>query len=149
MKAAILNVKLGHFEQFTARRRQNARTYDRLLADRPVETPYVPEGHEPVYHQYSILTDRRDELAGHLKDAGVHTGVYYPVGLHEQACFRSFRRGSLPATERSCRRILSLPCHPMLSEDDLAYVASCIGSFGEAGACGTGGVRAASGAAAR
>jgi len=129
MKAAILSVKLDFFDEFTARRRRNAEAYKRLLADEPVSTPFVPEGHDPVYHQYSILLDARDEAAAFLRERGVASGVYYPVGLHEQACFRAFRPGDLPVTELTCRRILSLPVHPMLAEEDLAHVVSSLRAF--------------------
>jgi len=140
MKAAILSVKLDTFDEFTVRRRANARRYDELLADVDVVTPYVPEGHEPVYHQYSILCDRRDDLVTYLRERGVQSGIYYPVGLHLQKCFESlgYRRGSLPVTERICDRIVSLPCHPMLMEEDVAFVAGCVETFVAAGCGGVG-----------
>lgn len=131
MKAAILLVKLTRLDTFTDRRRHNAALYDELLADSPVTTPYVADANQHVYHQYSILCDRRDKLAAHLRKRGVDTGVYYPVPLHLQACFASLGcdRGSLPVTEETSEKILSLPCHPMLSDDDVAYVASCVSEF--------------------
>ncbi len=131
MKAAILLVKLAKLEAFTKRRRENAATYDRLLVNSGVVTPHVPSGHEPVYHQYSILCDGRDELMAYLKDHGVGSGIYYPIGLHLQPCFATlgYKAGSLPVTEQTCSRILSLPCHPMLGESDVGYVASCVRAF--------------------
>ena len=134
MKAAILLVKLRSLDEFTRRRRHNASRYDEWLSESAVTTPYVPEGHDPVYHQYSILCDRRDELAAFLRDRGVGTGVYYPVPSHRQRCFASlgYGPGSLPITEQTCSRILSIPCHPMLTDDDVRYVASCLREF-----CGT------------
>ena len=134
MKAAILLVKLRHLEEFTRRRRHNAALYDELLAGSPVTTPFVANGNEHVYHQYSILCDRRDELIAFLRDRGVATGVYYPVPLHRQRCFSSlgYPEGTLPVTEKTCSRILSIPCHPMLTEEEVRYVGSCIHEF-----CGT------------
>ncbi len=131
MKAAILLVKLRYLDEFTRRRRENAARYDVLLDGLPVSKPYVPTGHRPVYHQYTVLSDHRDELITFLGDRGVQTGVYYPAPLHLQSCFASlgYRPGSLPVAERTCTRVLSLPCHPMLGEDDLAYAASCIREF--------------------
>ena len=133
MKAAILLVKLQHLDDFTKRRRSNAACYNTILADAPVTTPYVPDYQRVVYHQYSILCDRRDELASFLRERGVQSGVYYAVPLHLQRCFASlgYRSGSLPVTERTCERILSLPCQPMLTEEDLQYAASCIRGFYE------------------
>ncbi len=128
MKAAILLVKLKKLDEFTRRRRHNAAQYDRLLAGSEVVTPKVTDGNEHVYHQYSILSDRRDALAAHLRDRGIGSAVYYPVPLHLQKCFAhlGYKPGSLPVTEQTAARILSLPVHPMLSDDDVAYVASAI-----------------------
>ncbi len=128
MKAAILLVKLGYLDRFNRRRRENAARYDALLADVPVTTPFVPDHNRAVYHQYSILCDRRDELMSHLRERGVSSGVYYAVPLHMQPCFASlgYQGGSLPVTEQACKRIMSLPCHPMLTDEDVEYVASCI-----------------------
>jgi dTDP-4-amino-4,6-dideoxygalactose transaminase len=130
MKAAILLIKLARLDEFTRRRRANAARYDALLKS-VVTTPYVATGCEHVYHQYSILCERRDGLRSFLHDRGVETGVYYPVPLHLQKCFASlgYGRGSLPVTERTCERIVSLPCHPMLTEEDVQYLAECVREF--------------------
>ena len=134
MKAAILRVKLDFLEEFTRRRRHNASMYDRLLTDTPVETPFIAPQQEAVYHQYTILCDRRDELAAYLRDQQVATAIYYAIPLHLQKCFASlgYRPGSLPVTERACSRVLSLPCHPMLTDDQLAHVAASVRSFYDA-----------------
>ena len=131
MKAAILLVKLKRLEEFTRKRRHNAAQYDRLLAGAGVVTPKVSNGCEHVYHQYSILSDRRDELAGCLRDCGVGSAVYYPVPLHLQKCFAplGYKPGSLPVTEQTAARILSLPCHPMLGAEDVEYVSARIHEF--------------------
>jgi dTDP-4-amino-4,6-dideoxygalactose transaminase len=131
MKAAILLVKLTHLDDFTARRQRHAERYDDLLGGTPVTTPFVAAGRRHVYHQYSILCDRRDALAAFLRERGVQTGIYYPIPLHLQPCFAhlGYREGSLPVSEGVAKRILSLPCHPMLGDEDAAYVASCIHEF--------------------
>lgn len=131
MKAAILLVKLRRFDEFTDRRRRNAAQYDELLRGSPVDVPQVAAENHHVYHQYSILCDRRDDLRSHLSECGVDSGIYYPVPLHLQACFAtpSCSRGALPVTEDICDRILSLPCHPMLGEKDVVYVAACLAEF--------------------
>ena len=131
MKAAILLVKLAYWDEFTRHRQANAAAYNELLAQTPVTVPYVAPGQVPVYHQYTIQCDRRDELQAYLKEAGVGSGVYYAVPLHLQECFKKlgYQPGSLPVTEEACKRVLSLPCHPMLAPEDLDYVASTIGRF--------------------
>lgn len=131
MKAAILLVKLAQLDEFTRRRQTNAACYDALLRQANVVTPYVAPDRTHVYHQYTILSDRRDELAAFLKARGIATGIYYPVPLHRQRCFAElgYKAGALPMTESASARVLSLPCHPMLEEQDITYVAECITEF--------------------
>lgn len=131
MKAAILLAKLPHLAEFNRRRRANAAMYDDMLGGLPIDRPFVPAGHEPVYHQYTIATDRRDELKQFLSDRGVATGIYYPIPLHRQRCFAHLGCGtvSLPVTERLCERVLSLPVHPMLVEADVSQVADGVREF--------------------
>lgn len=131
MNAAMLLVKLAHFDECTRKRRDNARLYDELLSDVAVQTPVVAAELEAVYHQYSILCDRRDELMSFLRERGVGSAVFYPVPLHLQPCFAAlgYRTGSLPVTEEICGRIMSIPCHPMLDRADVEYVAGCVGEF--------------------
>lgn len=131
MKAAILLVKLRFLEQFTQCRREIAAMYSKWLADSSVVTPWVRDGQYHVYHQYSILCDRREALMTYLRARGIDTGVYYPIGLHQQKCFSSlgYKKGSLPITEQTCDRILSLPCHPLMNDEDVEHVAKNIQSF--------------------
>lgn len=131
MKAAILLVKLDYLDQFTQRRREIAAKYNALLADSSVVLPFISDGQYHVYHQYSILCDRRESLMTYLRARGIDSGVYYPIGLHQQKCFSSlgYKVGSLPITEQTCDRILSLPCHPMMNDEDVEHVANSILSF--------------------
>lgn len=144
MKAAILLVKLNYWDEFTRRRQANGAAYHELLAQTPVTVPYVGPQQVPVYHQYTIQCAQRDELQAYLQEAGVGSGVYYAVPLHLQVCFKElgYRPGSLPVTEEACKRVLSLPCHPMLAPEDIEYVASTIGRFYANEAAGAGLARA-------
>ena len=131
MKAALLLVKLRYLDRFTAARRGNATMYDELLAGTEVQTPHRAAGHDPVFHQYTIITARRDELRAFLSDRGIGSGIYYPSPMHLQPCFEGLGhgRGAFPVAEGICERVLSLPCHPMLNQSDVARVASSIHEF--------------------
>jgi dTDP-4-amino-4,6-dideoxygalactose transaminase len=130
IQCAALQVKLNYLDEFNQRRRRLAARYDGLLRNL-VTTPFVADGCDHVYHQYSILSDDRDELAVFLKSRGVASAVYYPVPMHRQRCFQSPGCGgrSLPVTEDICRRVLSLPGQPMLVDEDVEYVAACVREF--------------------
>lgn len=131
LKAAILLVKLAYWEEFTRRRQENARAYNEQLAGVPVGLPFVAPGRTHVYHQYTIRTPQRDALKEFLAARGVQSAIYYPIPLHLQKCFEGLghARGSLPESEAAAREVLSLPCHPTLSDDDVTYVCEQVRLF--------------------
>jgi dTDP-4-amino-4,6-dideoxygalactose transaminase len=131
-QGAVLRVKLRYLDQWTRERRERARRYQALFAESglsEVKTPKAPFDH--VYHQYVIRAERRDELRAHLTREGIGTGVYYPVPLHLQPCFRDlgYARGDLPVAEKAAEEALALPMFPALTEDQQAVVVSAIAAF--------------------
>ncbi len=131
LQAAILRLRLRTVDGVIARRRARAARYDALLDRERCFIAPTPEGLFHTYHLYVIQTDRRDELQAHLAAHGIGAKVHYPVPIHLQPAAESlgYRRGSLPVTERQADRILSLPIHQFLDDDDVAYVAETIGAF--------------------
>lgn len=135
--AAVGRAQLRRLPELTQRRRENAAKYDELLAKLAgVRVPYVAPGAVHVYHQYSILIDSsktrngagRDAVRAALATHGIDTGIYYPTPLHLTPLFESlgYSRGDFPNAERAASEILSLPVHPLLSDNDLERVASTI-----------------------
>lgn len=121
--AAIGIVQIDYLDEWNERRRAHAAYLNRQL--RGVAVPSVPDGFSHVYHQYTVrVTDGgRDALLASLADAGVGTGVYYPIPAHKQRVYLD--RGcdvSLPATEQACAEVLSLPVNPLLTAEDLQYI---------------------------
>jgi len=132
IQAAALNVKLKYLDSWHQARRAHARIYDELLADvYGVRTPVIEDGGESVYNLYVIRAQRRDELAGYLRQQEIGCAVYYPAGLHEQPClaYLGYRRGQFPVTERACREVLALPIVPELDDSQIAEVAEAIRRF--------------------
>jgi dTDP-4-amino-4,6-dideoxygalactose transaminase len=132
LQAAVLRIKLRRLLEWNARRRELARSYDRLLADVPVSRPPLPKGEEHVFHLYVIrVPDRRDALRSFLTERGIGTGVHYPIPCHLQkgAADLGWRRGSLPITERIADEVLSLPMYPELSDDQLERVVGAVRDF--------------------
>jgi len=125
VQAAVLSVKLKYLEGWHEARRRNARLYDELLRGSKVVTPVIEEGNWSIYNQYVVRVPDRDRVKQRLADKGVGTGVYYPVPLHLQECFRYLggKEGDLPVTERACREVLALPIYPELPEEHVRYVA--------------------------
>jgi len=99
-----------------------------------VQTPYIPEGYKSVWAQYTILlpdNDMRNKLQQHLKEKNIPTMVYYPKGLHRQTAFKhkNLIDDDFPNTNKAAERVLSLPMHPYLSEEDVDIICDAISGF--------------------
>ncbi len=132
MEAALGHRQLQRLEHLIARRRANAEFLDAQLSGvSGIQVPWVESGVRHTYNQYSILLtdDRidRDAFVTSLRAHGVETGVHYPIPLHLQPALGSYAEGvHLPVSEEVARRILSLPVHPGLSEEDLEQVVGAV-----------------------
>lgn len=128
LQAAILRVKLKHLDRFNQQRRQKAHLYSRLLRELGVEVPVEDGKGTHVYHQYTILTDRRAAIQEGLATAGIASAIYYPVPLHKQDVFKASCQGlTLPATEQTAQRVLSLPIFPELTNSQIERIIHVIG----------------------
>ena len=130
LQAAILLQKLGIFADEIAARNRVAARYAAGLGDL-VGVPRVIEGGVSVWAQYTIQTDNRDGLAAHLREQGVPTAVYYPIPIHRQGVYSGYPvgPGGLPVTEAKAGKVISLPMHAYLTEDDQDLVIAAIGAF--------------------
>ena len=129
LQAAVLRVKLRYLDEENARRRELARIYDGILTGTPVTIPIDSHRADPVYHQYVVRSDRRDDLRSFLKANGVGTLIHYPVPVHMQPAYQGRiapKGASLSHTEAMCRRILSLPMHPQLTDAEAHEVGDLI-----------------------
>ncbi|MGZ8377527.1 MAG: DegT/DnrJ/EryC1/StrS family aminotransferase [Gemmatirosa sp.] len=132
LQAAVLRAKLPHLAGWSARRRENAAYYDAALADvTELHTPYVAPENESIYNQYTVRTERRDDLQAHLKARGIGSSIYYPLPLHLQPCFAylGYREGQCPEAERASREVLSLPIFPELTRAQLDEVIGAVRAF--------------------
>jgi dTDP-4-amino-4,6-dideoxygalactose transaminase len=130
MQAAILDAQLPYVEEWNERRREIARRYNEGL-EGLVKTPVEEEGRKHVYHLYVIQTERREELQEYLLDKGIQTLIHYPNPAHLQKAYGylGYKPGSLPQTEKVVKRILSLPMHPGLTNEQVDAVIEAIANF--------------------
>jgi dTDP-4-amino-4,6-dideoxygalactose transaminase len=129
LQAAVLRVKLAHLEEWNQQRRAVAALYQRFLADCDgIRLPVVPDWAEPVWHLYVVQVQDRAALQAALKEAGIATGIHYPIPLHLQPAYQflGYKRGDLPHTEAAVDQIVSLPMYPELSEQHVQRVASVL-----------------------
>jgi dTDP-4-amino-4,6-dideoxygalactose transaminase len=130
IQAAVLLEKLKIFEDEIAARNRVADRYAAGLADL-VKTPTVLKGGVSVWAQYTIEVEKRDALGPHLRGQGIPTAVYYPIPIHRQGVYSGYPTapGGLPVTDAKAGRVISLPMHPYLSEDDQEQITSAIRAF--------------------
>jgi len=132
IQAAILLVKMNYLDQWIGQRRANAEFY-RVQLKPYVEVPTQEQDSNSVYHTFVIQTEQRDELQIYLEDRGIGAKVHYPVAIHLQKAAEKFgyKAGDFPVCERQVKRILSLPIHQGLEQDDLDYVVESVKNFFE------------------
>ncbi|MBG06339.1 MAG: aminotransferase DegT [Rhodospirillaceae bacterium] len=130
LQAAVLIPKLGIFSDELEKRRRVAAMYtDRI--DDIARTPLRDSNTlKSAWAQYSILVDRRDDIASRLKEHGVPTAIYYPKPMHLQPAYRHFGEGegSLPISERLSDEVLCLPMHPYLDTETVDKICDLIRS---------------------
>ncbi len=128
LQAAVLLVKLRHFDDEIASRQEVARRYDELLMKLPLTRPTVRDGRLSVWAQYAVRVKDRDIVAQELKEAGIATAVHYPLPLHLQEVFAPLghRPGSLPVAEEAARTVLSLPMSAFVTAEDQKKVAKTL-----------------------
>ncbi|MGY3234540.1 MULTISPECIES: DegT/DnrJ/EryC1/StrS family aminotransferase [unclassified Bradyrhizobium] len=135
LQAAVLQVKLRHLDKWNTNRRRAAEWYAEEFARSGIKTPLVRMGSTHVYHLYVITTDERDAMRIKLDEAGVATGIHYPLPLHLQPALAhlGYRQGDLPCCEVLAARSLSLPMFPELTRDQVRLIAAIVGNAAEPG----------------
>jgi dTDP-4-amino-4,6-dideoxygalactose transaminase len=118
LQAGFLTVKLPHLARWNEARRALAHRYHELLAEAngAVVIPREAEWTKGVYHLYVVRVQDREAVQKHLADAGIGTGIHYPIPLHLQKAYQhlGYKNGDFPITERVAAEIVSLPMFPQL-----------------------------------
>jgi len=127
LQAAALRIKLRHLDAWNAARARIADRYDELLNGLPLVRPYRAPDRDHIFHHYTILLDRRDEVAAALRAEGVATAIHYPRPLYRQPALAAQAPATpLPVVEDLCRRCLSLPMFPELEPGEIEAVAAAL-----------------------
>src|SRR5690348_8538819 len=133
IQAAMLRVKLKHLAKWNEERREAARAYDELLTPMSgaIELPRETSFSRSVFHLYVIRTEFRDELQKHLTEAGIGTGIHYPIPLHLQHAYSTtgWKKGDFPQSEAAASQILSLPMFAGLTIEQQKRVAETVAQY--------------------
>jgi len=131
MQAAILNIKLRSIDDYVNARRKAADYYDAAFANHPnITTPYRAPYSNHAFHQYTLQLEGvdRNGLNEYLASKQIPSMIYYPVPGHKQKMFSSFNLADchLPVTDWLTERVISLPMHTELDEEQLAYITGSV-----------------------
>jgi len=128
IQAAVLNVKLKHFDDEVKLRDDIGSRYSDLLEDADVITPTIDTDNTSVYAQYSIRVKNREDMIQKLNDAGIPVAVHYPMPLHLQEAFGDlgYKEGDFEISEKVSKEIMSLPMSPYLSESEQDFIVDVI-----------------------
>lgn len=134
VQAAVLKIKLKKLDEYIAARRKAADYYDAAFAGhKNITTPYRAPYSDHVFHQYTLTLDGFDNVAevrnglnAYLAEQKIPSMIYYPVPAHRQQMFASFGGAdfNLPITDWLTDRVISLPMHTELEEEQLQFIAS-------------------------
>jgi len=138
--AAIGSVQLKKLDEFNAKRRENAQLLSNGIRKfHGLTVPYVDKDAKPVFHQYVVRVEEdyprdRDELADRLTEKGVGVAVHYPIPIYRQPLYLKLGYGGTkcPNTEEACRRVISLPVHPLVDRKDIKYMLDVLKDISEA-----------------
>ena len=128
VQAAVLGVKLKHFDKEVELRDEIGSRYSDLLEDVDVITPNISESNTSVYAQYSIRVKDRETMIEKLSAQEIPTAVHYPLPLHLQEAFKElgYKEGDFPVSEMISKQIMSLPMSPYLSEAEQDFIVNAI-----------------------
>ena len=126
MAAAIGLVQMNRLPEWTCQRVGNAQFYSERLTS--VKTPVTAPGATHVFHQYTVRVPDsvdRDAVTARLNERGIGVRVYYPLPIHQQPVFKAmggYENVTLPETEKATAQVFSLPVHPLLTDEEKAYI---------------------------
>jgi UDP-2-acetamido-2-deoxy-ribo-hexuluronate aminotransferase len=131
IQAAVLNIKLKDLDNYIAARNRAAAFYNNAFAHHPkITTPYIAPYTNHVFHQYTLVLEdvNRNGLNEHLASKNIPSMIYYPVPGHRQEMFEGIGRASynLAVTDWLTERVISLPIHTELDEEQLNYITSSV-----------------------
>ncbi|MGF6692087.1 aminotransferase EvaB [Metapseudomonas resinovorans] len=125
MQAAILRVKLPHLSRWNEQRRAIAKRYNQAFSGLGVELPPCLD-EDYVAHLYVLRVKDRSRFAAALKEKRISTDIHYPVADYRQPAYEAAPHFALPVTESSCETVISLPCYPGLTDEEVQRVIDAV-----------------------
>jgi len=128
LQAIVLKHKLPHLHTWNELRRGVVQGYEAYITNPRITLPKTPDRCVPVHHVYPVLVDDRERFMKYLDDKGVQNGIHYPIIINEMPMYSSIPCTNTKAYEFS-KKMVSLPIHPFMSEEEVQYVCKVINSY--------------------
>lgn len=127
MQAAVLRTKLPYLDGWNEQRREIAKRYNQAFSGFPLQCPQFT-GKEYVAHLYVVQIENRDAFRNFLKENAILTDVHYPIPDHKQAAYAlpAESNGKLEKTEQACEKVVSLPCYPGMTDEEVEQVITVV-----------------------
>lgn len=129
IQAAILSVKLPYLESDNQRRRAIAHRYLNEITTEGLTLPPADKVEEDAWHLFVVRHADRTALVAHLESCGVQTNVHYPLPIHKQRAYTELTDLELPVSEKIHREVISLPLHPMLTDEEVSVIIDAVNTF--------------------
>lgn len=131
IQAAMLSVKMKHFNKIIQDRERVAERYLEEINNPKILLPYVLEGANPAWHIFAIRCNERDKLKAYLEDQGIGTAIHYPIPPHLQECYSNlgYRKGDFPIAEELALTELSLPIFYGITDEQIDKVITAVNRF--------------------
>jgi dTDP-4-amino-4,6-dideoxygalactose transaminase len=131
IQAALLSVKLKHYDELKIEREYIANRYLNEIINSKIKLPSIREGSEHVWHLFIIQTNDRDDFRTYLLENGIETGIHYPIPPHLSNAYKYLKQnvGTLPLTENLSKHIVSLPLYEGMSKEEIDHVINIINKY--------------------
>ncbi len=131
IQAALLNVKLKHYEELKKERIALADKYLNLINNPKVILPNVREKSEAIWHLFVVKVDNREEFKEYLATYDIGTQIHYPIPPHLSKAYEylGYKKGDFPITEKYADSVISLPLYDGMTEEEIMYVINVINRY--------------------
>lgn len=128
-QATILNLKLKNLDSDNEKRRKIATQYLNEIHQSKIILPAWDESPNHIFHIFAVRTSNRDKFQKFLYQKGIETLIHYPIAPHLQESMKEFSHLNLPISEQIHREIISIPCHPMLTQEQIQHIIKSINEY--------------------
>ncbi len=127
LQAAMLRVKLKYLDEENRERKRIAKKYIENITNENIVLPVMSES--SVWHLFVVRSKIREDFIKYMSENGIETAVHYPLSFYKQVAFKEMNGLNMPVTDNTCREVVSIPLHPMLSDEETDYIINTVNNY--------------------